>query len=158
MAHTCNPSAQGGWRSKSLCEASTPYRVKSYLTHTQTSLPVDSDVGLEGALCCERFPTDFTSKWLLTLKQGRKRKVFVHTHPILKTNNPNHFPSQWEKDRGNCLSECRHHDQTVPLHLSSREGQGGAEVWLRPGGLMEKLFVHAGQKLLYLLLHFLFPF
>lgn len=37
----------------------------SHVTQSQTSLPVDSDVGLEGALCCERLPTDFTGKWLL---------------------------------------------------------------------------------------------
>ena len=38
------------------------------------TLPMDPDVGLKRALCCERFATDFTRKWLLTLK-NRKTKI-----------------------------------------------------------------------------------
>lgn len=38
----------------------------TYATGVGLLSSMDSDVGLKRTLCCERFATDFTSKWLLT--------------------------------------------------------------------------------------------
>ena len=43
---------------------------------------VDPDVGLKGALCCERFPTDFTSKWLLACVCPQVLLQLGHVHKL----------------------------------------------------------------------------
>ena len=61
------------------------------------TLPMDPDVGLKRTLCCERFATDFTRKWLLTLKKQENQD---------KTNRENQPPPQFhniKKNKGNTI-------------------------------------------------------